>query len=213
MSLRKTVTLFTVAWLVVITLLHSALNLHAFNRPAVASRHATYHLGFLPVTCHLTCPVADFINRQQTGVGIFEPVKFQSWPELKEAFLSGHTSATFHPRADGHGLARTGRADQDRLPRPPRRLGGDGPQGFEHPFHAGPARQARRGPEPLFQPTPAHLPRAQAGGHDGQRHPTRRDAAAGHARRAVFQIRGRHFQRRAVHGVRPRWTATAACSG
>ncbi len=76
MSLRKTVTLFTVAWLIVITLLHSALNLHAFNRPAVASGHLTYHLGFLPVTCHLTCPVADYINRQQTGVGHFRAGAF-----------------------------------------------------------------------------------------------------------------------------------------
>ncbi len=29
------------------------------------------------------------------GDGIFEPLKFSGWPELKEAFLSGHTKATF----------------------------------------------------------------------------------------------------------------------
>ena len=98
MSLRKTLTWFAVGWLGTITLLHCALNLHAFDRPpptSAARPHATYQLGFLPVTCHLTCPVADFINRQQTGVGIFEPIRFQSWPELKEAFLSGHTRASF----------------------------------------------------------------------------------------------------------------------
>lgn len=96
MSLRKTLTLFSVGWLFIITLLHSALNLRAFDRPpAHAAAHPTYHLGFLPVTCHLTCPVADYINRQQTGVGIFEPVRFNGWPELKEAYLSGYTPATF----------------------------------------------------------------------------------------------------------------------
>ena len=30
-----------------------------------------------------------------TGEGIFEPVRFSGWPELKEAFLSGYTQATF----------------------------------------------------------------------------------------------------------------------
>src|SRR5690606_5161426 len=54
-----------------------------------------YKLGFLPVTCHLTCPVTDFINKELTGDGIFEPLRFSGWPELKEAFLSGDTPATF----------------------------------------------------------------------------------------------------------------------
>jgi NitT/TauT family transport system substrate-binding protein len=49
----------------------------------------------LPVTCHLTCPVTDFINRQLPGGSFFEPVRFSGWPELKEAFISGHTNATF----------------------------------------------------------------------------------------------------------------------
>jgi NitT/TauT family transport system substrate-binding protein len=30
-----------------------------------------------------------------TGEGIFEPVRFNGWPELKEAYLSGYTPATF----------------------------------------------------------------------------------------------------------------------
>ena len=96
MSLRSTLLVFAIGWLAVVTLLHSALNLHLFNRtPAAAGAHTAYHLGFLPVTCHLTCPVADYINRQQTGHGIFEPVLFHGWPELKEAYLAGYTPATF----------------------------------------------------------------------------------------------------------------------
>jgi NitT/TauT family transport system substrate-binding protein len=47
------------------------------------------------VTCHLTWPVTDFINRNLSGEGIFEPVRFNGWPEIKEAFLAGYLPATF----------------------------------------------------------------------------------------------------------------------
>ncbi len=97
MSLRKTLLLFAVLWLVAISFLHATLNLHVFApRRAAANGQALFRVGFLPVTCHLTCPVTDFINRQTNdGVGIFEPIRFNSWPELKEAYLSRHTQATF----------------------------------------------------------------------------------------------------------------------
>jgi NitT/TauT family transport system substrate-binding protein len=52
-------------------------------------------VGFLPVTCHLTCPVAHFINENlHTGV-VFQPKAFNGFPELKETFLSGRMEATF----------------------------------------------------------------------------------------------------------------------
>src|SRR5439155_11099946 len=57
--------------------------------------HEKYRVGFLPVTCHLTCPVTDFINKNLSGDGFFEPVRFSGFPELKEAYLSGYTPATF----------------------------------------------------------------------------------------------------------------------
>src|ERR1700674_5520325 len=80
--------------IVLLTLLHGALNLHWFEAKKAEAGKA-FRVGFLPVTCHLTCPVTDFINKQLTGQSIFEPVRFQGWPELKEAFLSGYTPATF----------------------------------------------------------------------------------------------------------------------
>lgn len=52
-------------------------------------------VGFLPVTCHLTCPVNHWLQKNAGGHGGFEPVKFSGWPELKEAFLSGETEASF----------------------------------------------------------------------------------------------------------------------
>jgi NitT/TauT family transport system substrate-binding protein len=54
-----------------------------------------FRVGFLPVTCHLTCPVTDWINKSIAGAGFYEPIRFSGWPELKESFLSGQTKATF----------------------------------------------------------------------------------------------------------------------
>ena len=96
MSLRKTLLLFAFVWLAVITVLHAGLNLGAFKRRTIAGpERAKFRVGFLPVTCHLTCPVTDFINKQTTGDSYFDPIRFHGWPELKEAYLSGYTGATF----------------------------------------------------------------------------------------------------------------------
>lgn len=96
MKLGKTTALWIAFWLVLITGLHGSLNMKWFAaKPAGASKGEKYKLGFLPVTCHLTCPVTDFINKEMTGEGLFEPVRFNGWPELKEAYLSGYTPATF----------------------------------------------------------------------------------------------------------------------
>jgi NitT/TauT family transport system substrate-binding protein len=83
-------------WLGLITLMHGALNLKWFqHRPAHEMSSSRFKLGYLPVTCHLTCPVTDFINKSISGESLFEPVRFNGWPELKEAYLSGYTPATF----------------------------------------------------------------------------------------------------------------------
>lgn len=93
MSLRKTVVLSFAAWAVGVSLLHAALNLNLFRPARKAER--TFKVGFLPVTCHLTCPVNHYIQKNLHGEGGFEPVRFNGWPELKEAFLSRYTEATF----------------------------------------------------------------------------------------------------------------------
>jgi len=38
----------------------------------------------------------------------FRAGRFNGWPELKEAYLSGYTPGHVHSRADGDGAARTG---------------------------------------------------------------------------------------------------------
>lgn len=99
MTLKRTILIIGLLWLILITVVHGVLNLswkqklQGFFTGEKAVKK--YKLGFLPVTCHLTCPVTDFINKELTGDGIFEPLRFSGWPELKEAFLSGETPATF----------------------------------------------------------------------------------------------------------------------
>lgn len=104
MSLRKTLLIFFAGWFVAITVLQARLNpesmrgladyFRSFQKQSGATTEK-FKIGFLPVTCHLTCPVTDFINTQMTGEGLFEPLRFASWPELKEAYLAEHTPATF----------------------------------------------------------------------------------------------------------------------
>jgi len=95
-SFRRTLVVTAVVVLASITLLHGWLNLGWFKpKSAGSTDRPSFRVGFLPVTCHLTCPVTDFINKQTTGASMFDPVRFHAWPELKEAYLSGYTSATF----------------------------------------------------------------------------------------------------------------------
>ncbi|MBC7817709.1 MAG: ABC transporter substrate-binding protein [Planctomycetaceae bacterium] len=97
MSLQRRVLLAAIGWLSTVTLLHLWLNTSAFEKSPVGSANSgeRFRVGFLPVTCHLTCPVTHFINKSMSGDGTFEPMRFNGFPELKEAFLSHHLKATF----------------------------------------------------------------------------------------------------------------------
>ena len=95
MSLKAALSLVIVGWLALISVLHCAVNLHVFEPKKATAAEKQFRVGFLPVTCHLTCPVTDFINHQLDGQGTFEPIRFSGWPELKEAFLSNYLQATF----------------------------------------------------------------------------------------------------------------------
>jgi len=93
MSLKKAVLFGSLFWVATISLLHAWLNLDLFRPKETAGR--TFKVGFLPVTCHLTCPVNHFIQKNLNGDGGFEPIRFNGFPELKEAFISKYTDATF----------------------------------------------------------------------------------------------------------------------
>jgi len=84
MSMRKILIIIAVAWLALITLIHASINLNVFK---ARSRSAKFGVGFIPVTCHLTCQVTDFINKNLEGENFYNPMRFNGFPELKETFL------------------------------------------------------------------------------------------------------------------------------
>jgi len=82
--MRKILIIIAVVWLALITLIHASINLNVFK---ARSRSAKFGVGFIPVTCHLTCPVTDFINKNLEGENFYNPMRFNGFPELKETFL------------------------------------------------------------------------------------------------------------------------------
>ena len=54
----------------------------------------TLKVGFLPVTCHLTCPVTDFATRTSRGTR-FESQRFTDFPTMVESMKAGRLEATF----------------------------------------------------------------------------------------------------------------------
>ncbi len=97
MPLRSKVIALVVAWLVVITGLHSWINVNwgvVLNdyRPLDQRKIS---VAYLPVTCQLTCPVTDYISKYSTSGEEFIPRLFQGFPEIKEALISNRVQAAF----------------------------------------------------------------------------------------------------------------------
>ncbi len=87
MKFGRTLITFTLGWIALITLLHGKLNLGWFAATKDGKGASQFGIGFLPVTCHLTCPVTHFINKEMSGEEMFKPMRFNGWPELKEMFI------------------------------------------------------------------------------------------------------------------------------
>src|SRR6204780_2362594 len=97
MSLKGKVVLGASAWIVLISALHSWLNVSwatVLNeyRP-LAERKIV--VAYIPVTCQLTCPVTDYISKFSDSGEIFIPRLFQGLPEIKEALISNKVQAAF----------------------------------------------------------------------------------------------------------------------
>ena len=86
-----------VLWTVVVTAAHMALNFDwsaALNdRLPLAKRKL--NVAYIPVTCHLACPVTDFISRFTLDGAVFIPRMFQGFPEIKEALISDRMQVGF----------------------------------------------------------------------------------------------------------------------
>ncbi|MDQ3349474.1 MAG: ABC transporter substrate-binding protein [Acidobacteriota bacterium] len=74
----------------------ATLRFHPWQRPIpVASAPSeTLAVGFLPVTCHLTCPVTDYASRTSHATR-FESQRFTDFPTVVETMKSGRLDATF----------------------------------------------------------------------------------------------------------------------
>ena len=89
MTSKVRIILVTVVALVALTLLHKKP-----WRVNDASASAL-SVGFLPVTCHLTCPVTDFATKTTTTGTHFQSQRFTEFPTVVEALKARKIEATF----------------------------------------------------------------------------------------------------------------------
>jgi NitT/TauT family transport system substrate-binding protein len=82
----------TVATLVVLTAAHH--KVWRLGGDAAASV-VQLDVGFLPVTCHLTCPVTDFATKTTTTGTRFQSRRFTEFPTVVEAIKARKLDATF----------------------------------------------------------------------------------------------------------------------
>jgi NitT/TauT family transport system substrate-binding protein len=56
---------------------------------------AEFTIGFLPVTCHITCPVTSWVTEHSVAGTKFKAQKFQDFPSMKEALVARKIDAGF----------------------------------------------------------------------------------------------------------------------
>jgi NitT/TauT family transport system substrate-binding protein len=88
-----------VLWLVVLIAVLALIRFKPWRRgnadgQSHAQARAELKVGFLPVTCHLTCPVTDYATRTSTQTR-FESQRFTDFPTVVESIKSGRLEATF----------------------------------------------------------------------------------------------------------------------
>ncbi|HEV8538291.1 MAG TPA: ABC transporter substrate-binding protein [Bacteroidota bacterium] len=65
------------------------------HKPNVAGSRQTLEVAFIPVTCHLTCPVTDYASRTSTTGTEFDAIRFTEFPPIIEALKSKKILAGF----------------------------------------------------------------------------------------------------------------------
>ena len=124
---------------------------HLHTGPDGAARQALT-VGFLPVTCHLTCPVTDYATHQSDTGTRFELAALHRLPDRRRRREGQAARGDVYDRPARHEAARTGRARQNLLSGPPRRLGDRRPQRRPGEEPARPEGQDVRHPQPVQQP-------------------------------------------------------------
>ena len=85
------------AWLLVVTALHSFLNVNwaVLANDFLPPDKRKLNVAYIPVTCHLACPVTDYISKFSEAGELFVPRMFQGFPEIKESLIANKMQAAF----------------------------------------------------------------------------------------------------------------------
>ncbi len=97
MTDAKKIVIGVLAWTTVVSALHMKLNVDwsVLINDRLPENQRKINIAFIPVTCHLTCPVTDYITRFTKTGNLFLPKMFQGFPEIKEALIANKIQAAF----------------------------------------------------------------------------------------------------------------------
>jgi NitT/TauT family transport system substrate-binding protein len=93
----RRILLGAVAWTIAVTAAHLSMNVDwsAVLNNRLPPEKRKLNVAYIPVTCHLACPVTDFISRYSLAGNVFIPRMFQGFPEIKEALISNRMQVGF----------------------------------------------------------------------------------------------------------------------
>jgi NitT/TauT family transport system substrate-binding protein len=97
MTLKARMLLLMGLWVTAVSGLHAYLNVNwpAMVNDYLPAEQRKFNVAFIPVTCHLACPVTDYISKFSAAGEVFLPRMFQGFPEIKEALISNKMQAAF----------------------------------------------------------------------------------------------------------------------
>lgn len=97
MKLKTRILLLAFGWFGLLSGLHAWLNVNwaSIMNDYVPAAQRKFNVAFIPVTCHLACPVTDYISKYSRAGEVFLPRMFQGFPEIKEALISNKMQAAF----------------------------------------------------------------------------------------------------------------------
>lgn len=107
MNLFRSKTILTVAAVLAAFALLGFLRWRSLNKPRPHTEEAfhqapdqkdarqTLTVAFLPVTCHLTCPVTDYASRTSVTGTEFDAIRFSEFPSIVEALKTKKLTAGF----------------------------------------------------------------------------------------------------------------------
>ena len=97
MTATRRVVIAVAVWTVALSAAHLALNVNwsSVVNDRLPLEKRKLNVAYIPVTCHLTCPVTDFISRYSLDGNLFIPRLFQGFPEIKEALIADRMQVGF----------------------------------------------------------------------------------------------------------------------